>query len=149
MDVRYYFRGKVLDKTDKAVKDGWAYGNYIKNLGWHSFPDLVPHAIYSCSDDGHSLILYRIDPTTLGQSTGKRDKNDRVIFEGDILDRHVVIWHEGAWHLKSHFDEAWHEVTGTYPLLYDYNVNDMEIIGNIYDNFELIKRANVSGISNS
>jgi uncharacterized phage protein (TIGR01671 family) len=70
------------------------------------------------------------------QYTGLKDKNGKEIYEGDILtsinsNNIVVYWDEihGRWigHDKKHFNED----------LYYYNCG--EIIGNIYENPELLK----------
>lgn len=72
------------------------------------------------------------------QYTGLKDKNDKEIYEGDLLKItdtfHTypmpVIWSEDCWTM---------EVEGTYGTLSEWNEAG-EIIGNIYENPELIKK---------
>lgn len=75
---------------------------------------------------------------TVGQFTGLTDKNDKRIFEGDIVrsfssgKEHigVVNWNKlfSSWHI------------GEYATLYgSENFSDNEVIGNIHDNPEVLE----------
>lgn len=84
----------------------------------------------------------RVIPETVGQYSGLIDMNGNRIFEGDIL--------IGAWNTKIvvYFDECYlqfraREVsTHARENAIDYYNNDkLEIVGNIYDNPELLKVA--------
>lgn len=97
--------------------------------------------------------LYRVsvDPNTVGQYTGVRDAHARAIYEGDILasERRIlnddgikkyeflgeVIFEDAVFKIKS-LPSSW--IINTYRLemtLY----NHFNIIGNIYDNPELLQ----------
>lgn len=81
-----------------------------------------------CQDDCWS---YDVHTNTIGQCTGLKDKNGKLIFEGDIVTDGERIGYI-TW-----FDEsgAW-GVTG---FLFGRNPDRLEIIGNIYENKELLK----------
>jgi len=75
MKDRHLFRGKRIDNGI------WEEGFYICDK-FHSYiGTCVPHF-----DEYDNLCIehnFEVDPKTIGQCTGKRDKNDKLIFEGD------------------------------------------------------------------
>lgn len=78
------------------------------------------------------------DKTSVMQSTGLFDKNDKEIFEGDI----VHAYSEGARLIGviEYFDNAYciKDKNGIYNSLWT-NAEQYEIIGNIYENPELVE----------
>lgn len=131
------FRGKRKDNGK------WAYGFYAlfaSNKG-------LKHGIYTGAENG-CVIPYEVDPETVGQFTGLTDKNGKKIFEGDIVKEwsshwktplkteiniyEVVCEYLGSLHLirKTEYGE------NSTPL---YRRSVVEVIGNIYDNKELLK----------
>ena len=111
------------------VNNKWLYGNLEIPLINQS---KSKHFIV-----GHSYGQYQkheVDPKTIGQYTGLKDKNGKEIYEGDIV-RHAtdegvykVIFEDGGFYVKNLFEYDFQAIN-EYPL---------EIIGNIYENLELL-----------
>lgn len=87
------------------------------------------------------IILWHIDAKTVGQYTGMLDKNGNKIFEGDIVD--FSDRSDGDGYGVVRYDESETEFEFEYDNIYrslgNYYSKDIEVIGNIYDNPELLK----------
>lgn len=124
------FRGKHY-KTGK-----WCYGipfkDPVSGCEYAYYPQIIPE------EHGAHQYIYResVIDETIGQYTGLIDKNGVKIFEGDIVRiggvNYVVIFNTlggcAEFALK---DDV--------PFGFDYANVPMEVIGNIYDNPELLE----------
>nr|DAT56068.1 MAG TPA: YopX protein [Caudoviricetes sp.] len=79
---------------------------------------------------------------TIMQSTGLKDKNGQEIFEGDVVDykgrKAIIKWHGSyASFIYRFVDELKERGSEWYPLFIAYY--HFEVIGNIYENKELLE----------
>lgn len=128
------FRGKVCDKQKKLYGKEWAYG-YLYMI--NSKPNIKA--------DEKFAVNYEVIPETVGQYTGLTDKNGKKIFEGDVVKGHIseyavspnrigkVRWGAFGWIIE--FNAPEHKI----PRVGMCSFADIEVIGNIYDNPELLE----------
>ena len=124
MEREILFRGK-------RVKDGkWVEGLLTKDIKGHIRIQYNPR--------NFSVV---VNPETVGQFTGMTDKNGTKIFEGDIV-RHIDTTRHVVEVVNSevYFDTEMLEFGVRYSNeLFHCKFNDeFEVIGNIYDNKELV-----------
>jgi len=83
-----------------------------------------------------------INPTTgfLREYTGLKDKNSKEIYEGDIVAflsfQGQVVMDDGSWYMIPLGKE---DNVDNIEFLYNYNDEMLEVIGNIYENPELLE----------
>ena len=131
----YLFRGKRVDNGE------WVYGNFVKGC--------VDDFAYIVEFGNKNLCrnFVEVIPETVGQYTGLTDKNGKKIFEGDIVSRYVNRLDKrvnasvknnttvASWICEFFLYKDKKEVF----LANRVGKNDCYIIGNIYDNPELLK----------
>lgn len=130
------FRGKRVDN------DKWVYGYFIRALDIENTP------IKNCIIENMSSVpiggggvkqdYYEIDLETLGQYPCLKDKNGTKIFEGDLIkskyeDVYQVYYEDNV--LK--IEDKWGN--GLKPIQRAITHFECEIVGNIYDNPELLE----------
>ena len=74
------FRGKRLDNGE------WIYGSLLVS----HFKDDKKERYFITQFSGNYTFEHEVDPNTVGQFTGLRDKNGRDIWEGDIFGSGIV-----------------------------------------------------------
>lgn len=126
MNDRYLFRGKRVDNGE------WVQGYYRDSP---TFGGRRVNIIYMhCKPaDGIAVKL-----NTVGQCTGVKDKNGKLIFEGDIIKASIKSYLEVAPIRWYHAMWSFGDGEMSYPLADFMNI-EIEIIGNIHDNPEMLK----------
>jgi hypothetical protein len=117
----------------KAITGIWVYGGMVvKNYGTYIINEDFPY------DDECKVI-----PETAGQYAGLHDKNGKEIYEGDILFNGFgriceIIWFQP----QACFDAKPLTSAGTSFAFIPNNWHCCEVIGNIYENPELLEVSN-------
>lgn len=129
------FRGKPIQMTlpnGEHLHGNFVYGNLLNNAS----------DVCRIIEDGFKN--YMVDPETIGQFSGLYDCDGKEIFEGDILKwsngrMYVVKFWQGMFYAS--VEECNEGFLGGFPLhaLTEYENEKCEIVGNIYDNTELLK----------
>lgn len=140
------FRGKWLGNGE------WVEGYYCKiSETTYAFaedyernPIPVHHYILqeTMTDWGlpNRFNQYEIDPETLCQYTGLKDKSGKRIYENDIIkiensiDEGIgnIEFYGGMWYVEGKPSNSMYDIL-------EYDDADVEVIGNIFDNPELLK----------
>lgn len=154
MNREIVFRGKLVDNGE------WVKGYFFKwpCVSWKELSCVIVPVIGLENGIAEQTI---VDPATVGQWTGLIDKNGKKVFEGDILqfgERRLVVWWNGEafqWQAKSvlgynliyytiYDDTDWTNIDlgWIYAEVPSTGKMATEIVGNIYDNPELLEVQN-------
>ena len=131
MNDRYLYRAKR--KSDKK----WIYGNLIQtDDGVYIIQNYVPQ---------HLIGKYEVDPSTICQCTGLKDKNGKLIWENDIMVAHIddvfpedetytkVLWHNNGFCTNENHSIDIEPID-------EFDKIHFEVCGNIFDNPELLEK---------
>ena len=139
MENRYLFKAKRVDNGE------WVTGYYVKGLDMY---DKEVHLIFEPAtifySNGETDGWNEIGPSTICQCTGLKDKNGNLIWENDIvfvtdddgcsgqIDTGVgeIDFLDGLWHISGNVQNALYDIDKCFQL---------EVIGNIFDNKELLE----------
>ena len=128
MQERYLFRGKRLDNGK------WVVG--LPSRRSYDGPEITAILLDDWFETDIGAMFNHsepIDPSTIGQCTGERDKTGSFIYEGDILFDgelyYAVDWLYGCWWIiPSNGLVIDHAELATCALEY------FEVVGNVHDN---------------
>lgn len=123
------FRGKSITEDYEGnwlYSSGICYGDDIK--------------LMYCDNDT-SETWYYIDKETLGQYIGLKDKNDKEIYEGDIvkIDCPTMKMQGKIFYFEDGADFRIYDYVEDIEETLWYLQEEYEVIGNIYDNPELLE----------
>ena len=129
------FRGKGVSGHHL---DEWVYGYYCKDF----WKPRKGHGIIPINEDDGGYV--EVDPETVGECTGMKDKNGKRIFEGDIVQFYgtyaLEVFIEHGHTMIRWFDTVTNTKCTELFFAYDEGFDEVcEIIGNIHDNPELLE----------
>ena len=144
MNREIKFRGKSIDE--------WVYGMLCKvNEGDTEHGEPIKYKIQTEEKEyGEYVNCFITDENTIGQYTGLHDKNGKEIYEGDIVLLDCYYYEEPAF--DGEFKVIYDNINGMWLLvdlenkdrgfafgeIRSYYKAEIEVIGNIYDNPELL-----------
>ena len=145
MENRYLFKSKtakIVDEYNNDVEDGvWVQGSLRCDVG--------KYTIFQFETKRADYVEYEIDPSTICQCTGLKDKNGTLIWENDIVKFDVYYYEKLDSSIISQI--KWcndlcalslvvngRGTRGTLGHLMCLN-KEIEVIGNVFDNPELLE----------
>ena len=128
MNDRYLYRAKMMDNGEWTY--GYLYGIWERKYILWGMTNNVPD-------------MTEVEPSTICQCTGLKDKIGKLIWENDIciITDGTLDEEDGYFRLDWEIDRAMFEFEGTGICANFDNVSgyDCEVVGNIFDNPELLE----------
>lgn len=136
-EMKQEMKREILFRGKRTFCNEWVYGD----LG--HFPDRTK---IDTHENGQPWRGYDVFPETVGQFTGMIDKNGKKIFEGDIVRSYDPDYPESQMDCGvgqvEFYAGLWYVSGEVHNSLYDLSTiscKELEVIGNIHDNPELLE----------
>ena len=146
------FRAKIKNWEERSKENQWVEGYYCKRKSGHytdiGYEEEYKECIIKEFSDGGTTFC-DVDPETVCQYTGLTDKNGKKIFEGDILSgKKYCDWGQGGEYEPDKCIIEWNEEHAAFDPVYwwegyNHDLKHYEVVGNIFDNPELIDTAGI------
>lgn len=139
MEDRYLFKAKtarIVDTYNNAEDGIWVKGSLREDCG--------KYTIFQFEFDRADYVSYEVDPSTICQCTGLKDKNGKPIWENDIIRDEYGNLYKVFWQ-NNYYQFSWICVkseifqVGTKWDLCVMRSFEIEVVGNIFDNLELLE----------
>lgn len=141
MEDKYLFKAKRLNNGEWV--QGYLYGIWEKR-----------YILWGMTNDIPNMI--EVDPSTICQCTGLKDKNGNLIWENDIIHKPFytdydayanseaytgrIQYEDGGWSVEITRSDGSTFVSPIIEMIaYSKDIEHFEVIGNIFDNKELLE----------
>ena len=136
MNDRYLYRAKRKNWRELPKEMWWVEG-YLYGI-WER-----RYILWGMTNDVPNMV--EVDPSTICQCTGLRDKNGKLIWENDIMVAHIddvfpedetytkVLWHNNGFCTNENHSIDIEPID-------EFDKIHFEVCGNIFDNPELLEK---------
>lgn len=134
MEERYSFKAKRKDNREWVI----GFYAYINKKHYIYTGQLIHGGLYDIAE------RFEVDPSTICRCTGLKDKNGKLIWENDIVRDEHGNFYKAFWQ-NNYYQFSWICVkseifqVGIKWDLYVMRSFEIEVIGNIFDNKELLE----------
>ena len=128
------FRGRSVEAFSE---EEWKYGYLIEDEGY----SFIINQVIEANEQYITIGSWcPVNPDTLGQSTGLKDKNGKEIFAGDIVKMAKDVYSEPTYYeVVRHYGGAYRLESKQHGCELWLRHTDCEVVGNIYENPELLE----------
>ncbi len=142
MEDRYLYKAKTTPKKGE-FNNVWVTGNLIVSNGkYYIHP--INNVVNVTNEIGRIIVMHEVIPDTICRCTGLKDKNNRLIWENDIVKYGNGNFYKAFWR-DTYYQLSWICVksdifqTGSKWCLWRFESFEIEVVGNVFDNSELLE----------
>lgn len=143
MEDRFLFKAKRVDNGEWVV----GFYTYIYKKHYIYTGQIISGGLYDIAE------RFEVDPSTICRCTGLKDKNGNLVWENDIAKYENDNFYKVFWQ-NNHYQFSWVCVKsdvfsiGTKWDLWRFKSSEIEVVGSVVDNAELLESEETNGQCN-